>query len=158
MSKKLLALLLCVLLMLGMAGCLEDTKQSEEAPVTTATSEPAEPAEAADTSPEDELPAFTLGDITVTVGEIRSIYNTVVEQMGYYGISVPSTAGEIKQYKDMIIEDMLTAKVLPWKAQQLGIELTPEKVEEVNRRVEEELAEYAADYLEDAKAELGDTA
>ena len=158
MSKKLLALLLCVLLMLGMAGCLEDTKQSEEAPVTTATSEPAEPAEAADTSPEDELPAFTLGDITVTVGEIRSIYNTVVEQMGYYGISVPSTAGEIKQYKDMIIEDMLTAKVLPWKAPQLGIELTPEKVEEVNRRVEEELAEYAADYLEDAKAELGDTA
>ena len=158
MSKKLLALLLCVLLMLGMAGCLEDTKQSEEAPVTTATSEPAEPAEAADTSPEDELPAFTLGDITVTVGEIRNIYNSVVEQMGYYGISVPSTADEIKQYKDMIIEDMLTAKVLPWKAQQLGIELTPEKVEEVNRRVEEELAEYAADYLEDAKAELGDTA
>ena len=155
MSKKLLALLLCVLPMLGMAGCLEDTKQSEEAPVTTATSEPAE---AADTSPEDELPAFTLGDITVTVGEIRNIYNSVVEQMGYYGISVPSTADEIKQYKDMIIEDMLTAKVLPWKAQQLGIELTPEKVEEVNRRVEEELAEYAADYLEDAKAELGDTA
>ena len=103
MSKKLLALLLCVLLMLGMAGCLEDTKQSEEAPVTTATSEPAE---AADTSPEDELPAFTLGDITVTVGEIRNIYNSVVEQMGYYGISVPSTADEIKQYKDMIIEDI----------------------------------------------------
>ena len=92
------------------------------------------------------------------MGEIRNIYNSVVEQMGYYGISVPSTADEIKQYKDMIIEDMLTAKVLPWKAQQLGIELTPEKVEEVNRRVEEELAEYAADYLEDAKAELGDTA
>ena len=152
MSKKLLALLLCVLLMLGMAGCLEETKQSEEAPVTTATSEPA------DTSLEDELPAFTLGDITVTVGEIRSIYNTVVEQMGYYGMQAPSTADEIKQYKDMIIEDMLNAKVLPWKAQQMGIELTPEKVEEVNRQVEAELAEYAADYLEDAKAELGDTA
>ena len=155
MSKKLLALALCLLMLLSLVGCLEKTEQPAAADKPAATAASAETAADGKT---DDLPAFTLGDFTVTVGEVKSSYNTIVEYMGYYGMSAPSTGEEIKQYRDMIIEDLLSAKVLPWKAQQLGIELTPEKVEEVNRRVEEELAEYAADYLEDAKAELGDTA
>ena len=148
-SKKLLALLLCALLTLGTVGCLE--KEDEAKPAATA-------APAVDTSAEDVLPAFTLGDITVTVGEVRSSYNSIVEYMGYYGMSAPSTAADIKQYKDMIIEDLLNAKVLPWKAQQMGVELTQEKKNEVARKVEELLTEYAADYLDDAKAELGENA
>ena len=106
----------------------------------------------------DELPAFTLGDFTVTVGEVRNSYNTIVEYMGYYGMAAPTTAEEIKQYRDMIIEDLLTAKVLPWKAQQMGIELSEEKKVEVAREVEELIVEYAGDYLEDAKSELGEDA
>ena len=148
-SKKLLALLLCALLLLSLVGCLEDKAESETKPAATA---------AVDTSKEDALPAFTLGDFTVTVGEVRSSYNTIVEYMGYYGVAAPSTAEEIKQYKDMIIEDLLNAKVLPWKAQQMGIELTEEKKEQVARQVEELIAEYAGDYLDEAKAELGEQA
>ncbi len=152
MSKKLLALLLCALLMLNMVGCLEDKAESEQIPAPTTGTE------TADTSEEDALPAFTLGDFTVTVGEVRSSYNTIVEYMGYYGMSAPTTAEEIKQYKDMIIEDLLTAKVLPWKAQQMGLVLSEEKLEEVARKVEELITEYAADYLDEAKTELGDKA
>lgn len=158
--KKYLALLLCLLLMLSAAGCLEKAEKAEKAEtqpaaVVTATADAGEPV---DTSEADALPAFTLGDFTVTVGEVRSSYNTIVEYMGYYGLTAPTTAEEIKQYRDMIIEDLLTAKVLPWKAQQMGIELSEEKKVEVAREVEELIAEYAGDYLEDAKAELGEDA
>ena len=151
-SKKLLALMLCLILMLGAVGCLEENKNTEAAqPAAT-------DAPAADTAETDELPAFKLGDFTVTVGEVRSSYNTIVEYMGYYGMAAPSTAEEIQQYRDMIIEDLLNAKVLPWKAKEMGVELTEEKKEQVAQEVEELVAGYAADYLEDAKAELGEDA
>ena len=151
-KKKLLALLLCALLLLGTVGCLEKTEKAE------ANAQPTTTGEATDTSGTDVLPAFTLGDFTVTVGEVRSSYNTIVEYMGYYGMAAPSTEEEIKQYRSMIIEDLLSAKVLPWKAQQMGIQLTEEKKEQVAREVEELIAEYAGDYLEDAKAQLGEGA
>jgi hypothetical protein len=154
-SKKLLALLLCALLILGAVGCLEKTEKAEADPKLAAADTTGGDA---DTSETDALPAFTLGDFTVTVGEVRSSYNTVVEYMGYYGMAAPSTDEEIKQYRSMIIEDLLTAKVLPWKAQQRGIQLTEEKKEQVAREVEELIAEYAGDYLEEAKTELGEDA
>lgn len=160
MRNKLFALLLCALMILSTAGCLEKAEKAEKAEtqpaaVTTAAADAGEPV---DTSETDALPAFTLGDFTVTVGEVRSSYNTIVEYMGYYGMAAPTTAEEIKQYRDMIIEDLLTAKVLPWKAQQMGIELSEEKKVEVAREVEELIVEYAGDYLEDAKSELGEDA
>ena len=159
MSKRLLALVLCLLLMLGAVGCLEETKTADQPAVQPAanTADAASDA-SADAGETDELPAFTLGDFTVTVGEVRNSYNTIVEYMGYYGLSAPTTAEEIGQYRDMIIEDLLTAKVLPWKAKTLGVTLTEEKKTEVAREVEEQIAEYAADYLEDAKTELGEDA
>ena len=155
MIKKTLALLLCVLMTLGMAGCLEKEEKTE---TKTETQPASTGVAAADTSADDALPAFTLGDFTVTVGEVRTSYNTIVEYMGYYGMAAPSTAEEIQQYRDMIIEDLLNAKVLPWKAKEMGVELTEEKKEQVAQEVEELVAGYAADYLEDAKAELGEDA
>ena len=155
MIKKLLALLLCALMTLSLVGCLEDTKaDAGSQPTATAATE------ATGTKPvvDDALPAFTLGDFTVTVGEVRSSYNTIVEYMGYYGMAAPTTGEEIKQYRDMIIEDLLSAKVLPWKAQQMGVTLTEEKRAEVAQQVEELIAEYAGDYLDDAKTELGEDA
>lgn len=153
-SKKILTLVLCLMLLLGAVGCLEEKTNTQAADQPAAT----EATTAADTAETDALPAFTLGDFTVTVGEVRSSYNTIVEYMGYYGMSAPSTAEEIQQYRDMIIEDLLSAKVLPWKAKELGVTLTEEKKAEVAKEVEELLAEYASDYLEDAKAELGEDA
>ena len=153
--KKYLALLLCLLLMLSAAGCLEKTEKAEADAKPAATDTTGGDVDASET---DELPAFTLGDFTVTVGEVRSSYNTVVEYMSYYGLTAPTTAEEIQQYRSMIIEDLLTAKVLPWKAQQMGIELSEEKKVEVAREVEELIVEYAGDYLEDAKSELGEDA
>ena len=98
MTKKLLALLLCALLMLGAVGCLEKTEKAESVDQPAATA--AGTGETVDTSETDALPAFTLGDFTVTVGEVRSSYNTIVEYMGYYGMSAPTTAEEIKQYRE----------------------------------------------------------
>ena len=152
MSKKILALALCLLLLLGAVGCLEENTPAEAVQPAATEATPA------DTAETDELPAFTLGDFTVTVGEVKSSYNTIVEYMGYYGMAAPSTGEEIKQYRDMIIEDLLSAKVLPWKAKEMGVALTEEKKAEVAREVEELVAEYAADYLDDAKAELGEDA
>ena len=149
-----MALLLCVLMLLSMVGCLEKTEQTEAAATAAATAA----TQAADAGETDALPAFTLGDFTVTVGEVRTSYNTIVEYMGYYGMAAPTTAEDIKQYRDMIIEDLLSAKVLPWKAKQMGIELTDEKRAQVAQEVEELVAEYAGDYLDDAKKELGEDA
>ncbi len=155
MNKKSIALLLGVLMLLSLVGCLEKTEQPAAADKPAATAASAETAADGKT---DDLPAFTLGDFTVTVGEVKSSYNTIVEYMGYYGMSAPSTGEEIKQYRDMIIEDLLSAKVLPWKAQQMGIELTDEKRAQVAQEVEELIAEYAGDYLDEAKTELGEDA
>ena len=157
MRNKLFALLLCALMILSTAGCLEKAEKAEAQPAAVATAA-ADAGAPVDTSETDALPAFTLGDFTVTVGEVRSSYNTIVEYMGYYGLTAPTTAEEIQQYRSMIIEDLLTAKVLPWKAQQMGLKLTEEKKEQVAREVEELIAEYAGDYLDDAKAELGEDA
>ena len=153
MTKKLLALALSSLMLLGLVGCLEEKGAQAEVETKPAATEA--PATTATAVVDDTLPAFTLGDFTVTVGEVRSSYNTIVEYMGYYGMAAPSTGEEIKQYRDMIIEDLLSAKVLPWKAKQMGVELTEEKRMEVAREVEELLAEYAGDYLDQAKEELG---
>ena len=153
MSKKLLALVLSAAMLLGLVGCLEEKPAAE---ANKADAQPAATQSAATDSAADELPAFTLGDFTVTVGEVRSSYNTVIEYMGYYGVSAPTTAEEIGQYRDMVIEDLLSAKVLPWKAKQMGVTLTEEKRAEVAQQVEELLVEYAADYLDQAKEELGE--
>ena len=157
MIKKLLALLLCGLMLLSLAGCLVEKEAQAEAEAKPA---PTETADTTETAPvaDDAQPAFKLGDFTVTVGEVRSSYNTFVEYMGYYGMSAPATAEEIKQYRDMIIEDLLSAKVLPWKAKELGIELTEEKKAQVAQEVEELIAEYAGDYLDQAREELGESA
>ena len=156
MSKKLLALVLSAAMLLGLVGCLEEKPAAE---ANKADAQPAATQSAAtDTAAADELPAFTLGDFTVTVGEVRSSYNTVIEYMGYYGVSAPTTAEEIGQYRNMVIEDLLSAKVLPWKAKEMGVTLTEEKRAEVAQQVEELLVEYAADYLDQAKEELGEDA
>ena len=157
--KKLLALALCGLMLLSLVGCLEEKETKAEAETKPAT-ETTEAAETTETKPvvDETLPAFTLGDFTVTVGEVKSSYNTIVEYMGYYGMAAPSTGEEIKQYRDMIIEDLLSAKVLPWKAKEMGVELTEEKKKQVAQEVEELLAEYAGDYLDQAKEELGQDA
>ncbi len=156
-SKKLLALLLCVLLTLSTVGCLEKEEKAEAGAQPAAVDATSAP-ETGDAGTNDALPAFTLGDFTVTVGEVRSSYNTMVEYMGYYGLPAPTTAEEIGQYRDMVVEDLLTAKVLPWKAKELGVELTEEKRKQVAQEVEELLAEYAGDYLDQAKEELGEDA
>ena len=156
MNKKILALLLCALMILSLAGCLEKSEKIE-ADTQAAAAQTASDT-AADTGETDTLPAFKLGNFTITVGEVRSSYETILEYMGYYGVPAPTTAEEIKQYRDMVIEDLLSSKVLPWKAQELGIELTEEKREQVAREVEELIAEYAGDYLEDARTELGEDA
>ena len=155
MSKKLLALVLSAAMLLGLVGCLEEKPAAE---ANKADAQPAATQSAATDTAADELPAFTLGDFTVTVGEVRSSYNTVIEYMGYYGVPAPTTAEEIGQYRDMVIEDLLSAKVLPWKAKEMGVTLTEEKRAEVAQQVEELLVEYAADYLDQAKEELGEDA
>ena len=151
MSKKLLALLLCALLLLGMTGCLEKTEKPEEEPVAAADVE-------TDAGANDALPAFTLGNFTVTVGELRSSYDLVMQYFSLYGMAVPTDPEEVKQYRDMIIEDMLSGKVLPWKAQEMGIELTEEKKEQIKQQVEERISEYAAEFMDEAQAELGENA
>ena len=156
MSKKLLALVLSAAMLLGLVGCLEEKPAAE---ANKADAQPAATQSAAtDTAAADELPAFTLGDFTVTVGEVRSSYNTVLEYMSYYGVSAPTTAEEIGQYRNMVVEDLLSAKVLPWKAKEMGVTLTEEKREEVAQQVEELMVEYAGDYLDQAKEELGEDA
>ncbi|MBQ3160071.1 MAG: hypothetical protein IJC00_06365 [Clostridia bacterium] len=148
MSKKLLALVLSAAMLLGLVGCLEEKPAAE---ANKADAQPAATQSAAtDTAAADELPAFTLGDFTVTVGEVRSSYNTVIEYMGYYGVSAPTTAEEIGQYRNMVIEDLLSAKVLPWKAkEELGEDADPvalaEKAREFLKKDVEEYFGYSFD-------------
>ena len=69
MSKKLLALVLSAAMLLGLVGCLEEKPAAE---ANKADAQPAATQSAATDTAADELPAFTLGDFTVTVGEVRS--------------------------------------------------------------------------------------
>ena len=154
-----MALLLCALLLLSLVGCLEKAEKGEGDVQPAVTEVPAEDDGAPeDTSAADALPAITLGDLTVTVGELRSLYNYWVELNSYYGLAAPSTAEEIKQIKDMGLEWLLSSKVLLWKAQQMGIELTEEKREQIDRQVEERINEYIAEFTDQAQNDLGEAA
>ena len=89
MSKKLLALALCLLMLLSLVGCLETTEQPAAADKPAATAASAETAADGKT---DDLPTFTLGDFTVTVGEVKSSYNTIVEYMATTACPPPPPA------------------------------------------------------------------
>lgn len=149
MTKKILALLLCALMLVSLAAC-------QQKDVTAAPAPAGEDGEG--TALDTTLPAFTLGDITVNVGELKSSFDTVMSYMSYYGVEPPTTDEEITEYVGMLVDDLLGSYVLPWKAKELGIEISDEEKAQALAEMEELVADYTSDYLDAARQELGEEA
>ena len=121
MYKRLLALGLALGMLFGLAACDQQNDKEEEAsPSAEATGAPADEAQK-DISA--DLPAIELGDQVTTVGDIQDAYEYFVSYMSYYGMEAPTEESEIKQYRDMVVEQALSDMVLPWKAKELGLDI-----------------------------------
>ena len=156
--KKITALLLAFVLVLGLTACAE---KKADAATTAATAEPAaataEPvAEAAE--PAADAPAVTLGSYTVTVGELESRYEYYMSYLTAYGMTAPTDPEEISEYVEMFVSSAISNLALPWQADEQGITLSEEETAAVEKEVEALRAEMLESYKDYAKQELGDTA
>ena len=133
MYKRLLALGLALGMLFGLAACDQQNDKEEEAsPSAEATGAPADEAQK-DISA--DLPAIELGDQVTTVGDIQDAYEYFVSYMSYYGMEAPTEESEIKQYRDMVVEQALSDMVLPWKAKELGLSLDAADDDHEDRQV-----------------------
>lgn len=147
---RILSLALSAAMLLGTVGCLvkKDVDVERSAPETqTQTTDPAATAEVAGSpvNADRDAIAVTLGDITVTAGEIENMYNAYIQMMQMYGMTAPTDEESINSYVQTSIEALISDSVYEWKAKQLGITLT-----------EDELAEIDAKAHIDAAAEYSD--
>lgn len=156
MYKRLLALGLALGMLFGLAACDQQNDKEEEAsPSAEATGAPADEAQK-DISA--DLPAIELGDQVTTVGDIQDAYEYFVSYMSYYGMEAPTEESEIKQYRDMVVEQALSDMVLPWKAKELGLSLDAADDDQIDEQVEAHRAEILQEYKEYARQQLGESA
>lgn len=140
--KKSVALLLVLALCLSLTLSLADG------------AEPAGP-EAPAVSEVPASVAATLGDYTVRVAEVESDYYSFITYMSYYGLGAPSTAEEVAEYVEMIVDTKISDLALAWQADRLGLTLTSEKEAEVEASFLEQKEGIETSYRDAAAQELG---
>ncbi|MCL2671066.1 MAG: peptidylprolyl isomerase [Clostridiales bacterium] len=101
--------------------------------------------------------AFTLGEYSVTAGEIEDSYYDYVNMMQYYGMPAPATDEEIADIVNSSMDQFLIQYYLLYLADEWGIELSDEELAEVAAAAEEERLAYVEGYTEDVRASYEDS-
>lgn len=142
--KKWIAVLLAALMLLPLIAACQLTETDEpdasEAPGET----------------ELDLTAVvaTVGEETITLGEVKTLFDSYVEYFSYYGYDVTSDEETLHQFQDDLVNQLVEEKLVAFKAKQLGYDkLSDEQQTELDARVEEELAAMADYYREQAQEE-----
>lgn len=135
MNKKIrfAGVLLSAMLLISSLGCLvQDTAQTEPAEPTSDASPASSGSVASLPSYDRDAVAVTLGDVEITAGEIEDGYSSYLQLLSYYGMAAPTDDATINEYVQMIVEDLLSAKLPLWKAREQGIELSTEELAAVD--------------------------
>lgn len=143
---RVLSLVLAAAMLLTSVGCLVKSDTDEKSSIasnetaTVADSPARSTSESSDTPRDYDAVAVTLGDLTITAGDVENVYNSYIQMFSYYGMEAPTDDETIDEYVQMAIEALLADKVYEWKAKELGVTLTEDDLAEVDAN-----AHYAAD-------------
>ncbi len=156
--KKYLALLLAAAMILSMfAACAlteapaaEDETESTPAPEAGAD----EPASSNASAEELDLTAVAaeVGDVKITLGELKTTYDSYVAYFSSYGYDV---AGDV-DFLTSVVETLAQAELMKLKAKEAGVsDLTAEQQAELDSRVQVELDSLYEYFKAEAEAEAG---
>jgi hypothetical protein len=143
--KKWISILLAAFMLLPLlAACqLTDDGTNTEDPTATGTAEL-------------DLTAVVakVGDKTITLGDVKTLFDNYVTYFSYYGYDVTSDEATLQQFQDDIVNKMVEEKLAEMKATELGYDqLTDEQQAELDKRVQDELAAMADYYRAQAEEE-----
>ena len=141
--KKAAALLVALLLVISFAGCLEKDGTDAAAPEAT---------DAADTAAELDYTAtaIELGDVKITVQDLKDIYDEYSYYMQYYGMEVDAESAV--SYAE---QSALNSYLLVWQAGVQGLTLSDDEFKEVDTAAEDQRKQLIEYYVESLQEEGG---
>lgn len=102
-----------------------------------------------------EAVAAKVGEETITLGAVKTLFDNYVNYFSYYGYDVTSDEETLFQFQDDIVNKLVEEKLLALKARELGYDkFTSEQQAEIGRRVQEELDGMAEYYREQAEEDF----
>lgn len=146
MQKRLLALLLCLMMVLAASACkLSDDEKTGDVGATDIDSE----AVVAKVGDSDKY--------TVSLGELNESYQSMISFYTSYGMSAPTADADIQSYQDMVMEGLVSDQMLLYQAEQMGLSpLTDEEAEQAQKEADESIAALLQDYVDYATEEGAD--
>ncbi len=144
--KKWISVLLAAVMLLPLIAACQLTDEGANDPNAT------DPAET-----ELDLAAIvaTVGGEEITLGEMKTLFDSYVEYFSYYGYDVTSDEATLHSFQDDLVNRMVEDKLVEYKAKQLGYDqLDAEGQAELDSRVEEELGAMEDYYRQQAEDEF----
>ncbi|HWQ58467.1 MAG TPA: SurA N-terminal domain-containing protein [Clostridia bacterium] len=143
--KKWISVLLAVVMLLPLIAACQLTDDETNSP---------DPSETAGSDLDLTAVVATVGDETITLGDVKTLFDSYVTYFSYYGYDVTSDAETLKQFQDDIVNKLVEDKLIEVKAKELGYDkLTEEQQAELDKRVQDELAAMQEYYRGQAEEE-----
>lgn len=141
--KKAAALLVALLLVISFAGCLEKDGTDAAAPEAT---------DGTDTAAELDYTAtaIELGDVKITVQDLKDIYDEYSYYMQYYGMDVDAESAV--SYAE---QSALNSYLLVWQAGVQGLTLSDDELKEVDASAEDQRKQLIDYYVESLQEQGG---
>ncbi len=150
--KKLISLLVAAVMALSLATACQltdDTNQNGD-PAATPTAQPA----GDDTLDLTAIAAKIGGEETITLGDVKTVFDMYVEYFSYYGYDVTSDTATLEGFQDDVVNMLVQEKLINYKARELGYaEFTTAQQAELDQRVEEEIDNLNEYYRAQAESE-----
>ncbi|MBQ5992084.1 MAG: peptidyl-prolyl cis-trans isomerase [Clostridia bacterium] len=148
-TKRILAFLTAILLLLPLAGCLvpNESESATEAAPSGVVPAPDGANQSGTGNALDfdfDAVAIELGDIKITAGEVQTMFDQYVSMFSY-GSGL--TAEMLGEFLRMTEEWLIEYYVPLWKAEQLGVKLTEEAEAEIAAEAEKAVAEERNELL-----------
>ncbi len=154
--KKIISVLVAALMLLPLFAACQLT---DETPAGSATPESSDTTSATTEEPADDAVAATVGEETITYGELKTLFDTYVQYFAYYGYDVTSDETTLNSFQDDLVKMLVQEKIIAYKAHELGYdEFTDEQKAEIDKRVQDELSSMDEYYREQAIQEAAEDA
>lgn len=96
---------------------------------------------------------FSLGNYTVTAGEVEDEYAAFLDYLAQYGQTAPTDEDTIAEYVALVRDQLLSRYSILHKADELDLALTDEELAAIEESIEYERQEYISYYSELVRSE-----
>lgn len=97
-----------------------------------------------------ELPAAKVGETTISVSQLQNMYYNNSGYASFYGYTLADDAG-IEAFQDYLLDMLVETRVKQYKAEQAGVGLSPEELEEAKAVAEASYEETYQSFLDAAE-------